>query len=349
MITNRLTAIFAFIFLLSVAPNASAALCPGDSVGARQLFFAPMGGQIGIFYSVDLNHTPNAHPTCFGSMDAYAFSNAGCDTPTVYRQHLNDGEPGSFNSVTAEALCNIPCGVYFNLGGNWHWNTGDGVSDQRLNQRFACDCQPPPGGCTIEGCVWSYYECDCVDCCPLVFDTTGRGYKLTSADRGVYFDINADGVQDAISWTDPTRDVAFLAFDRNGNGVIDHGEELFGNTTPLPPGSPQPRAEHGFDALASLEDESYGPSVRDGTIDARDAAYHKLLFWKDTSHDGVSQPAEIRRASAAGLIAVETRFRESKRQDEYGNEYRLRGISWWQRNNRLDARLFYDVWFVPAR
>jgi hypothetical protein len=165
----------------------------------------------------------------------------------------------------------------------------------------------------------------------------------------VYFDINADGLQDAISWTNPTRDVAFLAFDRNGNGFIDHGEELFGNMTPLPPGSPQQRAEHGFDALASLEHESYGPSVPDGIIDARDAAYHKLLFWKDTSHDGLSQPAELRRASAAGLIAVETRFRESKRRDEYGNEFRLRGISWWQRQGRLEARLFYDVWFVPQR
>jgi hypothetical protein len=186
-------------------------------------------------------------------------------------------------------------------------------------------------------------------CCPLIVDTSGRGYKLTSADRGVWFDINADGSPEAISWTDPSRDVAFLAFDRNGNGVIDHGEELFGNMTPLPAGSQEPRAEHGFDALASLEHESHGVSVRDGVIDARDAGYHKLLFWKDTSHDGLSQPSEIQAASAAGLIAIETRFRESKRRDEYGNEYRLRGISWWQRNNRLHARFFYDVWFVPRR
>jgi hypothetical protein len=59
MITNRLTAIVAFMFLLSVASNASA-LCTGDSiVNPRQLFFVPVGGQIGINYTVDLNHTPN--------------------------------------------------------------------------------------------------------------------------------------------------------------------------------------------------------------------------------------------------------------------------------------------------
>lgn len=74
MITCRLTAIVAFMFLLSVASNASAALCTGDSIiNPRQLFFVPVGGQIGINYTVDLNHTPN-HPTCFGSMNAFAFS-----------------------------------------------------------------------------------------------------------------------------------------------------------------------------------------------------------------------------------------------------------------------------------
>lgn len=285
-------------------------------------------------------------------MNAFVFSSTGCESDWAYRPHTPEGDaPGvpSFNSVTAQKVCNdIPCGLYFGLGGNWDWNGGDGVGDQKLNQRYACDCFPPPGGCT-DGCVFSQYTCDCDDCCPLVFDTSGKGYKLTSADRGVYFDINADGLQDAISWTDPTRDVAFLAFDRNGNGAIDHGEELFGNMTPLPLGSSQQRAENGFDALASLEHESYGPSLRDGIIDARDAAYHKLLFWHDSSHDGISQPNEIRPAAAAGLIAVETRFRESMRRDEYGNEYRLRGISWWNRGNRLDARLFYDVWFVPSQ
>lgn len=76
MITNRFTAIAAFIFLLSFAPNASA-LCTGDSLGERQLFFGPSGGQIGIFYSVTLNHTPNSHPTCFGSNGRLCFFKHG--------------------------------------------------------------------------------------------------------------------------------------------------------------------------------------------------------------------------------------------------------------------------------
>lgn len=282
-------------------------------------------------------------------MAAFVFSSTGCSSNWEYRSHLNHGEPGSYNVVTANANCNIPCGAYFDLGGNWEWNGVESVGDSRMNQRYACDCQPWPPGPPQEGCVWSQFECDWVDCCPLVFDMSGRGYRLTSADRGVWFDINADGTQNAISWTDPSKDVAFLAFDRNGNGMVDDGEELFGNSTPLPAGSSERRASDGFDALASLENSAYGTSVADGIIDAKDAAYHKLLLWKDSSHDGISQPGELQKAAGAGLIAIETRYRESKRRDEFGNEFRLRGISWWQRQNRLDARLFYDVWFVPKR
>jgi hypothetical protein len=159
-----------------------------------------------------------------------------------------------------------------------------------------------------------------------------------------------------MSWTDPRRDVGFLAFDRNANGVIDNGEELFGNVTPLWPGTSRPRATNGFEALASLESAVYGPSVPDGLIDSRDAAYEFLLVWVDRNHDGVSQAAEIQRASALGLVGVETQYNESRRRDEHGNEYRLRGVSWWRGSAgrdhsapALDARLIYDVWPVFIR
>ncbi|HEY8539577.1 MAG TPA: hypothetical protein VIL28_11975 [Steroidobacteraceae bacterium] len=337
-------------FVLSVvvlAPRETEAFCTGDSYGSAAASITILGTNLaGISATATLSHTPNAHPTCFGSIRAKVMLNGyACSDGFKSTGHLPDG---SGTTVTASTVCSIPCGVFQYANGEFDWN---GVENERFEQsngaRSICDCEPPPGGCSIEGCVWSYYECDCVDCCPIVFDTSGKGYKLTSADRGVWFDINADGQQDAISWTDPTRDVAFLAFDRNGNNVVDDGEELFGNVTPLPPGSDRQRANHGFDALASLEDESYGPSVKDGTIDASDAAYHKLLLWKDANHDGISQANEIRKASAAGLIAIESRYRESRRTDEFGNEFRLRGISWWDRGALLNARLFYDVWFVP--
>lgn len=336
--------------LLSV--SSAEAFCLGDP-GWQGFIVTDAPVEYGVIYvesHLTLQHLL-AHPECYGELKIAINLNPWMDCgATGYEAHF--GNEGN-EHLMKNNLCPVPCGIYFTGVGVGSWqgpNGPDEEFDEGAAIRFTCpECQPPPGGCSIEGCVWDEIECACVDCCPLVFDTSGKGYKLTSADRGVLFDINADGVQDAISWTDPRRDVAFLGYDRNGNRLVDDGEELFGNVTPLPAGGQQRRASHGFDALASLESEAYGTSVADGIIDQRDAAYHKLLLWHDANHDGLSQPAELKRASEAGLLAIETRFRKSTRRDEFGNEYRLRGISWWQRGKNLDARLFYDVWFVPRR
>jgi hypothetical protein len=351
MYITRLIPLFVVAGLLGFASDA-VAFCSGDSwASATAAVVIRSNGTVDASASASINHTPNAHPTCFGDIQAQSriVGHPTCISNWAYTGHLPDGTGTSVFAL--KEGCFVGCGFNFYGGGEFSWN---GVEDERFEESAAyfigcSECEPPPGGCTIEGCIWSYEECACVDCCPLVFDTTGKGYKLTSADRGVWFDINADGHQDEISWTDPSRDVAFLVFDRNANNLVDHGEELFGNVTPMPPGSEHERAAHGFDALKSLEDPSYGTSVKDGTIDARDAAYHRLMFWIDRNHNGVSEPSELRKAGDVGLIAVETRFRQGKRVDEFGNEYRLRGISWWQKRERLDARLFYDVWFVPNR
>ena len=77
---------------------------------------------------------------------------------------------------------------------------------------------------------------------PILIDT-GRGraqYHLTSAERGVVFDIYGNDEPVRVAWTRPDSDVALLVLDRNGNGQIDSGRELFGSSTRLPiaPGRP---------------------------------------------------------------------------------------------------------------
>ena len=67
---------------------------------------------------------------------------------------------------------------------------------------------------------------------PIIVDTARDGYRLTSVANGVYFDVNADGTPERTAWTRRDSDDAFLAMDRNGNGRIDDGTELFGNYTP---------------------------------------------------------------------------------------------------------------------
>ena len=93
------------------------------------------------------------------------------------------------------------------------------------NAAIARDYDPPPDMCATDP-AWP--GCNS----PLVIDTKGNGFKFTSASDGVMFDIDADGVPDRVGWTKNDSDDAWLAIDRNGNGVIENGSELFGDVTP---------------------------------------------------------------------------------------------------------------------
>lgn len=107
--------------------------------------------------------------------------------------------------------------------------------------------------------------------------------------------------------------------DRNGNGIIDDGTELFSVSTPLYPGGPH--GENGFEALAALEGPEYGRSVPDGIIDRFDAQYQNLRLWIDSNHDGISQPNELIPLTQAGLLALDTRYRANSVRDASGNRF----------------------------
>ena len=78
-----------------------------------------------------------------------------------------------------------------------------------------------------------------------MIDVAGNGYDLTSASEGVTFNIDGLGAAEQLAWTRLNSDDAFLVLDRNGNGTIDNGMELFGDIT-FPPNSPE---MNGFFAL----------------------------------------------------------------------------------------------------
>ena len=69
-----------------------------------------------------------------------------------------------------------------------------------------------------------------------------QDYQLTGLLQGVRFDMNGDGIEEQVSWTAQGSHLAFLALDRNGNGKIDNGKELFSNFT-------FPDVNNGFAAL----------------------------------------------------------------------------------------------------
>lgn len=79
------------------------------------------------------------------------------------------------------------------------------------------------------------FQCSCVPISPVLIDVSGDGLALTGAPGGVRFNFSGYGEPIQVSWTLAGSDDAWLALDRDHNGTIDHGGELFGNLTAQPP------------------------------------------------------------------------------------------------------------------
>lgn len=113
---------------------------------------------------------------------------------------------------------------------------------------------------------------------PLVINLNGGRATLAGTFE---FDLNSDGQFETIAALGAGS--AWLARDKNGNGAIDDGSELFGPST----GS-------GFGELAALDDDG------NGWIDDGDAAFADLQLW-----DG--QTGSLSSARAAGIGAIYAR------------------------------------------
>lgn len=95
-------------------------------------------------------------------------------------------------------------------------------------------------------------------CDPLVINFDADAASLS--DQKFRFDIDADGEEDNVSMLGAGS--GYLALDKNGDGVINDGSELFG-----------PQSGNGFQDLSAYDEDG------NGWIDENDSIWSKLKIW----------------------------------------------------------------------
>ncbi len=154
---------------------------------------------------------------------------------------------------------------------------------------------------------------------PLVLDIAGDGIDLTRAGEGAVFDIDADGKPDQTAWV--RGDDALLVLDRNENGKIDDGSELFGD---------QNGAAHGFVELAKHDNN------KDGRINRLDPVFKALKLYQDINRNGKVENQELFSLQQLGIKALNLNFFQTN-QKINGNSLILSGS--FERENGTSGQL----------
>ena len=140
---------------------------------------------------------------------------------------------------------------------------------------------------------------------PLIIDIDNDGIELKSLLEGVNFDLDRNEFAEKTAWIGEKD--GFLALDRNKNGKIDNGGELFGDKVILENGR---TSSSGFEALEELDGNG------DKVIDTNDAIYDKLLIWIDENHNGISEKDELSKLSEYGIKEISLEKSEDSIIDE---------------------------------
>jgi hypothetical protein len=182
-------------------------------------------------------------------------------------------------------------------------------------------------------------------CDPLALDLNNDGIATISANDGIMFDHNNAGIRYGTGWINPND--GWLALDRNGNGKIDSGRELFGDNTRKLDGN---FAAHAYDALKSFDTnndgqvsaaDATGDADSSGTIDGSetywdidnngeydasvDKTFADLRVWVDANSNGNTDGGELKTLAELNIVSIGTGKTAVNVADENGNLNTFKG------------------------
>ena len=169
---------------------------------------------------------------------------------------------------------------------------------------------------------------------PIILDLNGDGVKTMSVTEGVKFDVFATGNKVNTGWVSGAD--GLLVLDRNHDGVINDGSELFGTATNLANGQ---KASDGYAALREFDSNS------DGAITSADAAFKDLQVWVDSNSDGVTETGELKSLASLGITSISAEAKVDLSKDS-GN---LVGLTSSYQTDDGQTHAAADVWFVADK
>ncbi|EEP0993008.1 calcium-binding protein, partial [Salmonella enterica] len=166
---------------------------------------------------------------------------------------------------------------------------------------------------------------------PIIIDLDRDGVETISVEAGIFFDHDGNKFAESTGWVSP--DDGLLVFDRDGNGQIDNGSELFGNNTPQADGT---NASNGYNALKEYDDNN------DGVLDENDVIWNQLQVWQDKNSNGIVDESELLTMKQAGIASINTTYKNSSTTDSQGNLHKQTGSITYTDGSKGQSA---DVWF----
>ncbi|HEB6950045.1 TPA: hypothetical protein R0445_004666, partial [Salmonella enterica subsp. enterica serovar Hvittingfoss] len=149
---------------------------------------------------------------------------------------------------------------------------------------------------------------------PIVIDLNGDGVKTISKSAGLVFDHDGNFFAENTGWVSP--EDGLLVLDKDHDGKIGSGNELFGSNTILNNGQ---KATNGYEALREYDEN------HDGVIDKNDSIWSQLKIWQDKNSNATVEDGEILSLDQLNIAGIKLNYQNINNTDSEGNAHLQQG------------------------